>query len=264
MSDREKKQSIVAPAAVIAAGLASATAAVVTSTFGVAGTIIGAALTAMIINGGSAIYRVYIESASSRIRELPGTVGIRSADRWNADLTSEAHPPPEQPEPQRNFLSRFRAALSWFPSLPRFRRRSILIGALAAGVASFLLSMGAVTGLELGVGKSLSCWVWDECPTGSSADGDRASRSTRPSIFGGQSTSSSTTPKVEPSDPKQQPVPDTPESPSQVPGSEETPDPQAPGQRWSPSGAPKDQEREEDQKQVPPGDSKDKGSAPSE
>jgi hypothetical protein len=113
------------------------------TTFGVAGTIIGAALTAMIINGGSAIYRVYIESASSKIRELPGTVRIRSADRRGADLTSEAHPSPEQPEPQRNFLGRFRAALSSFPSLPRFRRRSILIGALAAGAASFLLSMGA-------------------------------------------------------------------------------------------------------------------------
>jgi hypothetical protein len=112
------------------------------------------------------------------------------------------------------------------------------------------------------VGKSLSCRVWDECPTESSADGDRASRSTRSSIFGGQSVSSITTPQVEPSDPKQQPVPGTPESPSQLPGSEETPDPQAPDQRWSPSGVPKDQEREENQKQVPPGDSKDQQPAP--
>ena len=55
----------------MSAGLAATVAALVTSRFGVAGTLLGAALTAMIITGGSAILRAYLESLSGRVREVP-------------------------------------------------------------------------------------------------------------------------------------------------------------------------------------------------
>ena len=55
----------------MAAGLAATAASFVTSRFGVAGTLLGAALTAMIITGGSAILRSYLESVSGRVRGMP-------------------------------------------------------------------------------------------------------------------------------------------------------------------------------------------------
>jgi hypothetical protein len=145
---REGKQPLVKPSAVVAAGLASSVAAFFTSRFGVAGTVIGAALTTMIITAGSAVFGVYLERAAARARD-----GIPSVVR--------ARPP---------------------------RRRSVLLGSLLAAVASFVVGMGAVTGLELSVGKSLSCWVWDECPTndgGGRAAASQGAARTRPSILGG-------------------------------------------------------------------------------
>src|SRR4028119_2348526 len=53
---------------IMAAGLAATGAAFVTSRFGVAGTLLGAALTAMIITGGSAVLKAYIENAAGRVR----------------------------------------------------------------------------------------------------------------------------------------------------------------------------------------------------
>jgi hypothetical protein len=136
-----------------------------------------------------------------------------------------------------NVFERMRRPFSKFASLPRPRRRSILIGSVAAAGISFVVGLIVVTGLELGVGKSLSCWVWDECSTEeSSAEGgsETAQASTLPSILGGgQSASSTSTPQVEevsPSSPQQEEPgssPSTPGAPSQVPEAPgvETPDP---------------------------------------
>ncbi len=186
MSKKKDQEPTITLAAIVATGLAAATAAIITSSFGVAGTVAGAVLTPVIITAGSAIYKAYIESASSKVRDIPNTVRI----------------------PRNDVLGRFQAALSRFTSLPRLRRRSILIGALVAGVASLLLGLGTVTAIELGAGKSLSCWIWDNCPTtGSSADGgEGSSTSTRPSIFGGGQSASSGTPQTNPFNVQQQPT----------------------------------------------------------
>ena len=61
----------------MAAGLAATAASFVTSRFGVAGTLLGAALTAMIITGGSAILRSYMEAASGRVRGMPTKLSAR-------------------------------------------------------------------------------------------------------------------------------------------------------------------------------------------
>ena len=56
----------------MAAGFAAATASFVTSRFGVTGTLLGAAVTAMIITGGAAILKAYFESVSGSVRRVPG------------------------------------------------------------------------------------------------------------------------------------------------------------------------------------------------
>jgi hypothetical protein len=118
----------------------------------------------------------------------------------------------------RNVRSRLRATFAGFSSLPPApaRRRSVLIGSGVAAGISFFVGPIVVTGLELGVGKSLSCLLWSDCPEESSTDdGDSSSRtSTLPSIFGGSSSARSSTSEVRSADPQQQPaLPNSSESP---------------------------------------------------
>jgi hypothetical protein len=128
---------------VVAAGLASTVAAFFTSTFGVAGTMLGAALTAMIITGGSAILGSYLENLPRGVRTLRG-----------------------RPDLRENLISRMRAAIGWFSRLPPLRRRSVLVKGLIAATVAFVIGMGGVYAVEKVIGNSLSCGLWAECPTG--------------------------------------------------------------------------------------------------
>ncbi len=149
----------------MSAGLAATGAAFVTSRFGVAGTLLGAALTAMIITGGSAILRAYIESASSRVREVP--TRLRSwGEQRKAGRPDEPETVPGRPDLRANFVGRMRAALDWFSNLPPMQRRSILVKGLVAALVAFLICMGAVWGVEKVIGNSLSCGFWGTCPAG--------------------------------------------------------------------------------------------------
>jgi hypothetical protein len=239
VDQREDKQPLVKTSAVVGAGLASTAAAFFTSRFGVAGTVIGAALTTMIITAGSALFGVYLERAAARARG-----GIPSVVR--------ARPP---------------------------RRRSILLGGLLAAAASFAVGMGAVTGVELGVGKSLSCWVWDECPTKDDGGGGTApegTTQTRPSILGGGQKSVAPAPQpggvVQPrqtAPPREQGVPDATSTPRGRPGGvalqprnearEGVPPQQAPGGRQPaqerPGVTPPDGEAPEESPSAAPGGS---------
>jgi hypothetical protein len=144
VSNGARQGPVVSASQVVAAGLASTAAAFFTSTFGVAGTLLGTALTAMIITGGSAILHSYLENLPGRVR----TLGER------------------RPDLRENFISRMRMAIAWFSRLPPLRRRSILIKGLIAAVVAFLIGMGGVYGVEKAIGNSLSCGVWAKCPTG--------------------------------------------------------------------------------------------------
>ncbi len=216
---------------VLAVGIASPAAAAITSRFGVAGTLIGLALSAVFITATVDFLKVYLARVPGAVTTIPGGFRKRSS--------------------LRNVFERMRRPFSKFASLPRPRRRSILIGSVAAAGISFVVGLIVVTGLELGVGKSLSCWVWDECSTEeSSADGSGPARaSTLPSILGAGQSVSSSTPQVEtsPSSPQQQPASQA----GAVPGAQETPDPSPsvqPGQRQGTSGP-----VEAEQQQVPSG-----------
>lgn len=149
----------------MSAGFASAGAAFVTSRFGVTGTLLGAALTAMIITGGSAILRAYLEGVTGNVRKVPGALRTR-ANRLKARRYAEPSALPERPDLRDNFAGRMRAALDWFSHLPPLTRRSILIKGLIAAAVAFVIGMGAVYAVERGIDNSLSCGLWGKCPEG--------------------------------------------------------------------------------------------------
>ena len=258
----QQKQSVVSVSAVMAAGVASATAALVTSRFGVAGTLIGAAMTTMIITGGSAVLKAYLESITGRVRKVPGRVRAQAGKMKHREpvLTEQPDVPdrpdlPGRPDLRNNFVGRLRAAFGWFSRQSSLRRRSILVGALIPALFAFVIGMGAVTGVELGIGNSLSCGIWGACPEASS----EASGGTRPSLFGGgqrngvaedqdqeqfqdQQTpdAQQQTPSDPAADPSEQPVvPETPsgsDTPSGgSPDQQPAPDPQEPAEQEEPA-----------------------------
>ena len=248
--EEHQKQTILDLPKVIAVGIASPTATVLTSRFGVAGTLLGLALSSVLITAATDFLKVYLARVPGTVTRIPG--GFRKKSSF------------------RNILDRIRLPFSKFSSLSPARRRSILKRSVIAGGLSFLIGLIIVTGLELGVGKSLSCWVWDECSTESSADGHRtAATGTLPSIFGsGKSVSSSAAPEVQPAYPQQQPTPGGREAPSpgsDISGSGQSPSAPQPGQRGSSSGVPMDQsgsydaqedwQQSEDRQQIPEGGS---------
>jgi hypothetical protein len=145
----------------MAAGLAATCAAFVTSRFGVAGTLLGAGITAMIITGGSAVLRAYIENAAGRVRG--GATRLR--ERQEAGPTEQANPP-GRPDLRNNFAGRMRAAVEWFRGLPTPARRPILIKALAAAAIALVICLVAIWGVEKVIGNSLSCGFWSNCPYG--------------------------------------------------------------------------------------------------
>jgi hypothetical protein len=232
---------------ILAVGIVSPAAAAITSRFGIGGTLVGLFLSSVFITAGVDLLKVYLARVPGAVTTIPG--GLRKKSSLG------------------NVLERIKRPFSKFGSLPRPRRRSLLIGSLVAAVVSCVVGLILITVLELGVGKSLSCWVWDECATEESSaedSGGTARASTLPTILGGtQSASSTTTPSeegVNPPNPEQQTGSSagTPQgSPSQaappvVSGGAETPDGAPagaePGQRQGPPSS-----VTEDQQQSPSG-----------
>jgi hypothetical protein len=245
---------------ILAVGIASPAATVVTSRFGVAGTLLGLALSAIFITAAVDVLKVYLARIPGAVTTTIPAGGLRKRSLF------------------RRVFGRTKVPFRKFASLPRARRRSILIrGVVAAGV-SILVGLIVVTALEFGVGKSLSCWVWDECPKEPPAEGgsSRTARaSTLPSVLGGgRRAGSSSIPQEEdgPSNLRQQPgvqqqqpgvqqqqPGSSPGTPPQAPSQQAPPPPrpaadpsvqrQQPAQRQGPSGVPTGEE----QQQAPPG-----------
>ena len=193
---------------VLAVGVVSPAAAAITSRFGVAGTLLGLVLSAVLITVGVDLLKVYLARVPGAVTSIPG--GFRGKSSL------------------RNLFERVKQPFSKFASLPRPRRRSLIVGSLVTAGISCLVGLILITVLEVGVGKNLSCWVWDNCSTespssSSSSDGSTDTQaSTLPTIFEGVQSVTSSAPQVAPSNPppeQQQPgsSPLTPEAPSQAP-----------------------------------------------
>jgi hypothetical protein len=198
--DEQKKQTIFDAPKVIAIGIASPAATLLTSRFGIAGTLLGLALSAMILTAVADFLKVYLaRSSHAAATIMPGAI---KAPRGFPTSLFRRKGGARPKAPYRGFSS---------PPGGRWRRWSLLVGrsVVAAGI-SFLLGLGAVTALEHSAGKSLTCWVWEECPAQSSDDegGGSSDQSTRPSIFGGgPSAGSGTAAEVRPAGTQQGPTP---------------------------------------------------------
>jgi hypothetical protein len=210
MSDaarQDRQGPIVSGSQILAAGFAAAVAAVVTSRFGVAGTLLGTALTAMIITGGSAILKAYLETVTGNVRKAPRKLRERR-NRWRAGRSGEPDTMPDRPDLRDNFAGRMRAALGWFSHLPPLMRRSILVKGVIGAAVAFAISMGAVYAVEKGIGNSLSCGIWGKCPEGTTPgihflgrDGTGAGST----LSGGRSRTNAGAPQNEIRNPNQQP-----------------------------------------------------------
>jgi hypothetical protein len=246
---------------ILAVGIASPAATVVTSRFGVAGTLLGLALSAIFVTAAVDVLKVYLGRIPGAVTTIPG--GLRKKPFF------------------RRAFEKTKVPFRKFASLPSARRRSILIRSVVAAGVSLLVGLIIITALEFGVGKSLSCWVWDECIKESSAErsGRTARASTLPSVLGGgQRAGSSILQEDSPSNLRQQPgvqqqpdsLPGTPpQAPSRAPSQAPAPPPlpadpsvqQQPGQRQGPSGVPTGEDPQqappsaapEDQQQLTPG-----------
>src|SRR5215216_4232400 len=205
---------------VLAVGLVSPAAAAITSRFGIAGTLLGLAISSVFITAGVDLLKVYLARVPGAVTTIPG--GFRKKSSL------------------RNLFEGIKRPFSKVASLPRPRRRSFIVGSLLAAGVSCLVGLMLITLLEVGVGKNLSCWVWDECSTesySSSADGTTdAQTSSLATILGAvQGVSSSAGTEVAPSNPQQQP--DSSAVTPGVPASQGTPD--VPGsETLKPSSAP--------------------------
>src|SRR5215216_2959508 len=181
---------------VLAVGLVSPAAAAITSRFGIAGTLLGLAISSVFITAGVDLLKVYLARVPGAVTTIPG--GFRKKSSL------------------RNLFEGIKRPFSKVASLPHPRRRSFIIGSLLAAGVSCVVGLMLITLLEVGVGKNLSCWVWDDCSTESSS-------SDLPTIFGGvQSVSSSAATEVAPSNPQQQP--DSSAVTPRVPASQGAPD----------------------------------------
>src|SRR5919107_4162136 len=195
MAEEEKSQKVVESYKAVAAGLASVLAAVFTSSLGVAGTLIGTAVTAVLITLGSALFKVQLMKATDKISGLPDTVrGRLSTQQIRIPGKPNAEPNPEptaKPEAADNrspgLLSRLRAVPDFLRDLPSNQRRKMLVAGLLAGLLATAIGLAGVTGIELAGGKTLSCMVWSSCSDDDESGG--SSRSSGLSILGGYSDS---------------------------------------------------------------------------
>jgi hypothetical protein len=119
----------------------------------------------MIITGGSAILKAYLESVTGNVRRVPRKLR-EQRNRWKAGRSAEQNTIPGRPDLRDNFAGRMRAALDWFSHLPPLTRRSVLVKGLITAAVAFVIGMGAVYAVERGIGNSLSCGIWAHCPDG--------------------------------------------------------------------------------------------------
>ena len=252
MQEEEKPQKVVKVNTVVASGVAAAIAALFTSGLGVAGTLIGAALTAMTINLGSAILSAQLEKASTKISSLPNTVRGRLSTqriRIPGKQSPEPNPDPvETPAARESLFGRLRAIPRRLRSMPSSGRRRVLLAGALAGLVATFIGLAAVTGVEATAGETLSCLVWGECQeeenASESTDGARTSIGR---FFGGYyAPGTGGAPPGE----QQQPLPGNGQSPPQQPAGEPA-QPGAGGGAGRPNGA-RPSDEAPNQKESPP------------
>ncbi|MDP9373691.1 MAG: hypothetical protein M3Q65_14810 [Chloroflexota bacterium] len=131
MSQQEQKAIQLSVVQVVAGALASVSAAVVASTFGLAGTLLGAAITSVIATVGSALYTHSLERARARI-----------------------------PRPRDGRAGKLGNEVVRLPA----RRPIAWIAVLSGAALVFVLAMGAITALEVAAHRPVASLVGQNAP----------------------------------------------------------------------------------------------------
>ena len=186
---RQQSAKLVETNKAVAAGFASVIAALFTSKLGVAGTLIGTALTAMTITLGAAILKAQIERTQTRLSGLPSAVRgrlstqqVRIPGRQGADPNPEPSPPPE-PRGGRSasFVERLRSIPSFLRGLSPAARRRILLSGVLAGIVATAIGLSIITLTEAVTGKPISSLGG----TQRESAGETGPRTSVGSLFGG-------------------------------------------------------------------------------
>ena len=140
-------------------------AAVFTYRLGVAGTLIGMELTAVVITLSSAIFKAQLMKASHHLASLRKRCGpvLRTADSHPQQSEHRTEPGAVHARQGHGRLSRLRAMPGFLRELPPPQRPRVLLAGLLAGLLATVIGLGTVTGIELIGGKTLSSKVWS-CP----------------------------------------------------------------------------------------------------
>ena len=237
---------------VAASALAAMSAAVISSTFGVAGTLIGAAIASVVASVGSTLYLASLRSTNERLRRM--AVAARRTDWSNGVATRPARgelPPPTVHEPELPFPGGEPAGqaseaidaetpsgwsrLRWSNlrrGLPTLRRRWLAVAGLA--VLVFAIAIGVLT--AVGASTKQSAFPLG----GSGGSGGSGKAPTAPASSPAKPTTSPTPTRSASPSPTAPVSPSTAATPSATPsvGSSASPGPGASSPAPSPSATP--------------------------
>lgn len=158
-------------AQVTGSSLAALSSAVLLSTLGATGTLIGAALGSLVVTVGGTLYSHYLSASRERVAVARQAAlrrarvngrgqSVPAGDPMRTGRQSVAWPETPQPTPTSA------VSVSWRDAVRRVRWKPVL--AVSAGV--FVLVIGVIVSMELMTGRALSSYTG-----GTSADGPRTS-----------------------------------------------------------------------------------------
>lgn len=154
---------------VLASGLAALSSAVLLSTTGVAGTVIGAALGSIVLTVGSAVYGHYLAVSKERVaaaRSLALQRASQALVRARAGAPMDFDSAVRQPVPKDDPATGSGGRVRWREAVRTLRWRPVL----ATAVGAFVLVMGVIVSLELMTGRALSSYTG-----GTSSEGPQTS-----------------------------------------------------------------------------------------
>ena len=211
----QQKRSQLSAVQVAASALAAVSSAVVASFFGVAGTLIGAAVASVIATVGTALYTESLSKTNDRLRRL---VTTRERPRTTPAPEPATRTLPSHLDPRQS------------PARRRGLRWSRVAG---YAVAVFVVAMGIVTGIELIGQKPVSALVGHSSGSRTTTIGELAEASSRrdttPTTPSTPATTAPATPsETAPSEPTPTVEQETSRAPSTTPSGSSAPEPTAP------------------------------------
>jgi hypothetical protein len=150
----DKARVDIQPLQVAASALAAVSSAVLLSTIGVAGTIIGAAVGSVIATVGSAVYAYSLRVSKERVAAAAQVAAMARVRRVGEHGTTQQLPTHELPAEDRTgqVVDHGAARPHWREALDHLPWGKVLL----ATAAVFLVAMVAISGFELVAGKPLS------------------------------------------------------------------------------------------------------------